>query len=108
MAASVEASQSKMQMATGIPNKETQHELVIGTFKSSPESFGWLPCKITLDVEADAFNVGDLLRLEVGSVITTKLKRKDDIPLRVNGVPIGSVQFEAIGDRLALRVTELE
>jgi flagellar motor switch protein FliM len=97
----------RMHMGTSTPNKEPQPEIVVG-HRNSPRTFGWLPCRISLEVPADAFTVGDLLRLEVGSVVSTKLSRKDDVPLRVNGVLVGWVQFETIGTHVAVRITELE
>jgi len=69
--------------------------------------FGWLPCRLTLQVPVTGFTVGDLLRLKVGSIIATPYHYTHDVPLRVNGLLIGWTEFEVIADRLAVRITEL-
>lgn len=93
-------------MGTSTPHKEQPQEIV--GHRNSPAAFGWLPCRLSLEISVDSFTVGDLLRLEVGSIVDTKVARKDDIPLRVNGVAVARVQFETIANRLAVRITELE
>jgi flagellar motor switch protein FliN/FliY len=67
-----------------------------------------LPCVLTLDVPVPRFTVGDLLRLEKGSVISTQWSQGADVPLRTNGELIGWTEFEVVGERLAARLTELE
>lgn len=67
-----------------------------------------LPCVLTLEVPVPKFTVGDLLRLEKGSVISTQWSQKADVPLRTNGELIGWTEFEVVGERLAARLTELE
>jgi flagellar motor switch/type III secretory pathway protein FliN len=78
-----------------------------GNPKEPIELFGWLPCRLSLEVPVSGFTVGELLRLGTGAVVTTSLRRTEDIPLRVNGLLIAWIQFELIGDRLAARVTAL-
>ena len=67
----------------------------------------WLPCDITLDLPVSRFSVRDLIQLRAGSVIETSFGRGAEIPLRVNGQLIGWVEFEAVADHLAVRITEL-
>ncbi len=78
---------------------------------SAPEdrtdAFGWLPCRLTLQIPVTGFTVGDLVRLKVGSIVETQCHNTHDIPLRVNGLLIGWTEFEVIADRLAVRITEL-
>lgn len=93
-------------MSASTPHKEQQQEIV--GHRNSPEAFGWLRCRLSLEIPVEAFTVGDLLRLEIGSIVGTKITPKDDIPLRANGVAIARVQFETIANRLAIRITELE
>jgi flagellar motor switch/type III secretory pathway protein FliN len=69
--------------------------------------FGWLPCQLTLEIPIVKFTVGDLLRLNKNSVVETACPSTGDIPLRVNGLLIGWSEFEVVGDRLAVRITEL-
>jgi len=53
------------------------------------------------------FTVGDLLSLERGSVVETAYHQSSDLPLRVNGQLVGWTEFEVVGDRLAVRLTDL-
>jgi len=53
------------------------------------------------------FTVGHLLRLSVGSIVETHWKNGDDMPLRANQRQIAWIEFEALGEYLAFRVTEL-
>ncbi|HWR36683.1 MAG TPA: FliM/FliN family flagellar motor C-terminal domain-containing protein [Clostridia bacterium] len=66
-----------------------------------------LPCQLTLELRVPAFTVRSLLRLEKDTVIDTKWSQGTDIPLRANGQLIGWTEFEVVGERLALRLTEL-
>lgn len=67
----------------------------------------WLPCRLSLDVTAPNFTVGDLLRLRVGSIVETRWPYVSDVPLSVNGKRVGWAKFEVMGERLAARITEL-
>lgn len=67
----------------------------------------WLPCDLTLELAASHFTVRDLLNLRVGSIVETPCHHTRDVPLRANAQLIGWTEFEVIGDRLAVRITEL-
>jgi flagellar motor switch/type III secretory pathway protein FliN len=69
--------------------------------------FGWLPCQLSLEIPIVKFTVGDLLRLDKESIVETACPITGDIPVRVNGLLIGWSEFEVIGNRLAVRITEL-
>jgi flagellar motor switch/type III secretory pathway protein FliN len=71
------------------------------------EKFGWLPCQLSLEIPIVNFTVGDLLRLQKDSIVETACLSTSDIPLRANGLLIAWAEFEVIGNRLALRITEL-
>ncbi len=73
----------------------------------SIEDFAWLPCQLSLEIPAVNFTVGDLLRLGKGSIVETGSASTSDIPLRANGLLVGWAEFEVIGNRLAVRITEL-
>lgn len=75
--------------------------------KHPVEGFGWLPCRLALEAQVVRFTVGDLLRLSKGSVVETSCLATSDIPLRANGLLIAWAEFEVIGNRLAVRITEL-
>ena len=67
----------------------------------------WLPCQLQVELIISAFTIGDLLRLDVGAIVDTLWKQNADVPLRVNGLVIANAEFEVIGDKSAVRVTEL-
>jgi flagellar motor switch/type III secretory pathway protein FliN len=75
--------------------------------KDPAEVYGWFPCLLSLEVPVSRFTVGDLLRLRVGSIVETSSHHASDIPLRANGLLIGWTEFEVIGSRVAVRITEL-
>jgi flagellar motor switch/type III secretory pathway protein FliN len=79
--------------------------------KSPERDFGdllhWLPCSLALDIPVIRFTVGDLLRLAIGSIVETAYHQSSDLPLRVNGQLVGWTEFEVVGDRLAVRLTDL-
>jgi flagellar motor switch/type III secretory pathway protein FliN len=70
------------------------------------DSMPWLPCALTLDIPVVRFTIGDLLSLTKGSIIETACHHTSDVPLRVNQLLIGWTEFDVIGDRLAVRITE--
>ena len=68
---------------------------------------GWLPCRISVDLPLERFTLGDLLRLDVGAVLETKNADGDDVPVMVNEQLIGWAEFEIVGQRVAVRMTEM-
>lgn len=71
------------------------------------ESLPWLPCTLALDIPVVNFTVGDLLTLANGTVVETAYHQSSDLPLRVNGQLVGWTEFEVVGERLAVRLTDL-
>jgi flagellar motor switch protein FliN/FliY len=71
------------------------------------EFLPWLPCTLALDLPVVNFTVGDLLRLTNGSIVETAYHQSSDLPLRVNGQLVGWTEFEVVGERLAVRLTDL-
>jgi flagellar motor switch/type III secretory pathway protein FliN len=69
-------------------------------------SMPWLPCTLSLEVPVPQFTIGDLLMLSKGSVVESSCHHTSDVPLRVNQLLIGWTEFEVIGDRLAVRITD--
>jgi flagellar motor switch/type III secretory pathway protein FliN len=66
-----------------------------------------LPCDLHADLPLPGFNIADLLKLRTGSVIDAHWHVGRDVPLRLNGVLIGWIEFEVMGSNLAVRLTEL-
>ena len=71
------------------------------------EEAGYLGCELTVELPVFSFTVGDLLRLAIGSIVETQWKNGQDMPLRASNRQIGWVEFEAVGEALAVRITEL-
>ena len=67
-----------------------------------------LPCDLQVDLALPGFNIADFLKLRPGSVIDAGWDVNRDVPLRLNGTLIGWIEFEVMGDNLAVRLTELE
>ncbi len=67
----------------------------------------WLPCTLSVDLPIVRFTIGDLMRLKQGSIVETACHQTSDVPVRVNNLLIGWTEFEVVGDRLAVRVTDL-
>jgi len=66
------------------------------------DSMPWLPCTLSLELPVVRFTIGDLLKLTKGSIVETT----SDVPLRVNQLLIGWTEFEVVGDRMAVRITD--
>ncbi len=47
------------------------------------------------------------MELTRGSVVETAFHQSSDLPLRVNGQLVGWTEFEVVGERLAVRLTDL-
>ena len=70
------------------------------------DSIPWLPCTLSLELPVVRFTIADLLKLAKGSIVETATHHTSDVPLRVNQLLIGWTEFEVVGDRLAVRITE--
>lgn len=70
------------------------------------DTMPWLPCTLTLEIPVVGFTIGDLLSLAKGSIVETACHHTSDVPLRVNRLLIGWTEFDVVGDRLAVRITE--
>ncbi|MGO9339053.1 MAG: FliM/FliN family flagellar motor switch protein [Terracidiphilus sp.] len=70
------------------------------------DSIPWLPCTLSLELPVVRFTIADLLTLSKGSIVETACHHTSDVPLRVNQLLIGWTEFEVIGDRLAVRITD--
>ncbi len=73
---------------------------------------GWarvqeLTCELTVELPVPGLRVRDLIGLERDLVIASHWLVGSDIPLRVNGQLISWGEFEVVGQKLAVRLTEL-
>jgi flagellar motor switch/type III secretory pathway protein FliN len=68
---------------------------------------GWLPCRLKAEICVRGFTVGDLLSIEVGSLIDAGMAIDSDVAVSVNGARIGCAKLDFLGEHLGVRVTEL-
>jgi flagellar motor switch/type III secretory pathway protein FliN len=66
-----------------------------------------LPCELTVGLPLPGFKIADLLKLRPGSLIDAHWHVGHDVALRLNGTLIGWIEFEVVGNNLAVRLTEL-
>ncbi len=64
-----------------------------------------LPFTLVLEVPAVDFTVGSLMRLHPGCIVRSSAQHNEDISLKVNGQIVGLVEFDVVGDNLAVRLT---
>lgn len=67
-----------------------------------------LPCRLTVELPLPDFTVGNLAQLAKDEVIDSHWSISEDVPVRVNGVLIAWSEFEVVGNRLGVRLTELD
>jgi len=87
--------------------REKESSPVVKAEKNLAETFGWLPCQLSLQIPIVNFTVGDLLRLRKESIVVSACPSTGDIPLQANGLLIAWSEFEVLENRLAVRITEL-
>jgi hypothetical protein len=68
---------------------------------------GWLGCLVSVDLPVRQFTVRDLLQLDVGAILETKIPDGADVPVLVNAQLIGWAELEIVGQKLGVRMTEL-
>jgi flagellar motor switch/type III secretory pathway protein FliN len=91
-------------MSTALVNQQPQLEDPgLSTWKEAQ----YLTCDLAVQVIVDHFTVRDLLQLSRGSVVDTGCKQASNLPLLVNAQMVAWVEFELLGDRLAVRMMEL-
>lgn len=66
-----------------------------------------LPCCLSVEVRVPAFTLRDLLNLGPKSIVRSQLGGSTSPGLRVNSVLVAWCDFEVLGSRLAVRLTEL-
>ena len=67
----------------------------------------------TVSVSLDAFlgdarmTVAELTALKEGSVVALEASLAQEVELRLNGVPVGRGELVTVGDKFAVRLTEI-
>ena len=98
-----------MNTAVHMLEANTAEPIVSTAAEAGPElldTMPWLPCTLSLELPVVRFTIGDLLKLTKGSIVETATHNTSDVPLRVNQLLIGWAEFEVVGDRLAIRITD--
>ena len=85
---------------------ELTHPAPVPSGQDLLETMPWLPCTLSVELPVVRFTIGDLLKLTKGSIVETATHHTSDVPLRVNQLLIGWTEFEVVGDRLAVRITD--
>ena len=76
--------------------------------KRAWETVADVACRMTIEIPVPGFRVRDLLKLSPEDVIDTRWLQASDIPLRINGMLLSWAEFDLVGNKLAVRLTELE
>jgi flagellar motor switch/type III secretory pathway protein FliN len=92
----------KLEVKSAEPTQPTAPPSVPDPLDAVP----WLPCTLSLELPVVRFTIGDLLSLTNGSIVETACHHSSDVPLRVNKLLMGWTEFEVVGDRLAVRITD--
>jgi flagellar motor switch/type III secretory pathway protein FliN len=67
----------------------------------------WLPCSLSVALQVPKLTVGDLLDMELDSVIDCRVSEEAPLPVWVNETIVGWAQFDPVGKRVAVRITQL-
>jgi len=89
-----------------VKSAEPTHSAASPVVPDPLDGVPWLPCTLSLELPVVRFTIGDLLSLTKGSIVETACHHTSDVPLRVNKLLMGWTEFEAVGDRLAVRITD--
>jgi len=90
------------QVKTSSTDVASQHSL-----EEAWNEAQWLPCKLSVAFQVPKLTVGDLLDMELDSVIDCRVREDTPLPIWVNEVVVGWAEFDVVGKRLAVRITEL-
>jgi flagellar motor switch/type III secretory pathway protein FliN len=66
-----------------------------------------LACDVAVEIPVPEFTVKKLLKMETKMVVESKWVTSANLPLKVNGELIAWCEFEVLGNKLAVRLTEL-
>jgi flagellar motor switch/type III secretory pathway protein FliN len=91
-----------------VVDRESRTSPVPGPEDSSWRDISGLQCHLSVALRVEGFRVRDLLALEIGSILNSPSNASDPVPVWVNGVRIGLAEFDVLGARLAIRMSELE
>ncbi len=66
-----------------------------------------IPLRLTAEIPLPRFKVKDLLGLKTGQLVMSAWGTADAVPLTIGGRQVCWSEFDAVGQRMAVRVTRL-
>jgi flagellar motor switch protein FliN/FliY len=67
-----------------------------------------LSCELSVAFQVTRFGVADLLEMKPGTVLDSQWDVMKEVPLHVNGRQVAWCEFEVVGQKLGVRITELK
>ncbi len=90
------------------PNQENNEEKEIHADIEQFERLYDIPMKIEGSLGRTTILIKDLINLQAGSVIELDRNISDTIDVKVNGVPIAKGEMVIVGEKLGIRITEIQ
>jgi|SRR5579864_1374320 len=100
-------SQAATQLAVSTPGQAAGQPAPVKADQTGWTKVQMLPCNVSIEVPVPGFTLKTLLGLCAASVVSTQRPTTANLPLRVNGELIAWCEFEVLGNRLSVRLTEL-
>lgn len=66
-----------------------------------------MPLQMAVRISLNDFKVRDLLSLQCGQLIESVWVASEEVPLKVGALQLGWGEFEAVNERMAVRLTRL-
>jgi flagellar motor switch protein FliM len=66
-----------------------------------------LPVILAVNIPLSGFKVSDLLNLRCGQTIVSAWAATEELPMKAGALQLSWGEFEAVGERMALRLTRL-
>jgi flagellar motor switch/type III secretory pathway protein FliN len=81
-------------------------------FTESSDDVRWkyvmgLPCRVSVEIPVPGFTPKELMKLGPKSIVLTRWATTTNPALKVNGELVAWCELEVLGNRLAIRLTEL-
>lgn len=95
----------------GAENDMAGTDLAPNTASSTEDawaSVSGLPCHLSVALNVTGFRVRDLLALDIETIIASQNNATGPVHLWVNGAKIARAEFDILGTRLAIRISELD
>ena len=94
-----------MTVVAALPHPEPP-KLVVNPAHDVWDELAHLECAVSVEVPVPGVKVDDMLHLSPEKVLNTQWRTNRDLPLWINGRPLGMGEFEGGGEKLGIRITE--